>query len=673
MKTLLLIPLLLATIVVHAQTSVPGIITYQGRVTVAGQPYTGTGLFKFALVDGGVNTSRQAYAFATVDPGGSIMTVTITDGGAGYLTPPEVSFSSPSGGSGASATAIVAMPAAMGAGGAVTSITLNNPGSGYGSTPFVTIAPPPVYLANFVSYWSHDGTSLSGNAPFASWLEVPVKNGLFTVALGDTNVPNMSALPPEVLTNTDVHLRIWFDVGEGQYRDGGVHFEQLTPDQPLTAAPYALVAQKAMQLEGTSTGPVTLNNSGNSFSGNGAGLTAVNASTLGGLAVSNFWKLGGNAGTTTNNFIGTSDNQPLVLLANNQSVMRLSPNYSVAVGESTTASGYASTALGGGTTASGEKSTAMGINTTASEFYSTAMGSGTTASGTASTAMGESTIASGEASTAMGILTTASGDGSTAMGIFSLASGEKSTAMGQAARATNIFSTAMGVATTAGGIASTAMGTNTTANGAASTAMGSGSVALGNYSFAAGKNATATHNNSFIWSDGSDTFGSGAANTFNVLASGGYQLYTGTGHGVSLAHDDTSWGVISDRNAKKNFAPLDGKTVLAKLAAVPVQQWNYKWEKDTDVPNIGPMAQDFKAAFYPGRDDKTITTLEFDGVEMAAIQGLNQKLEEQKAENADLHQKLDNLARQKDAALLELKARLEKLEQLIILKNGAAK
>jgi len=32
------------------------------------------------------------------------------------------------------------------------------------------------------------------------------------------------------------------------------------------------------------------------------------------------------------------------------------------------------------------------------------------------------------------------------------------------------------------------------------------------------------------------------------------------------------------------------------------------------------MAQDFKAAFYPGRDHKSISTLEFDGVELAAIQ-----------------------------------------------------
>src|SRR5207245_8801152 len=97
--------------------------------------------------------------------------------------------------------------------------------------------------------------------------------------------------------------------------------------------------------------------------------------------------------------------------------------------------------------------------------------------------------------------------------------------------------------------------------------------------------------------------------------------------GVRLLAGDTAWSSISDRNAKKNFQPVSGVAVLEKLAAMPMQSWNYKWESDTSTPHLGPMAQDFKAAFYPGRDDKTISTLEFDGVELAAIQGLNEKLE----------------------------------------------
>lgn len=100
---------------------------------------------------------------------------------------------------------------------------------------------------------------------------------------------------------------------------------------------------------------------------------------------------------------------------------------------------------------------------------------------------------------------------------------------------------------------------------------------------------------------------------------------------------------ISDRNAKKDFAPVDSVDVLEKLAALPITRWHYRWEEESATPHIGPMAQDFKAAFYPGRDDKSISTQEADGVALAAIQGLNRKLEQQRAENAELKQELAEL------------------------------
>jgi hypothetical protein len=130
-----------------------------------------------------------------------------------------------------------------------------------------------------------------------------------------------------------------------------------------------------------------------------------------------------------------------------------------------------------------------------------------------------------------------------------------------------------------------------------------------------------------------------------MRASGGYRLFSNSGltAGVALAPNGTSWGTLSDRTAKKNFQPVNTVVVLDKLAAIPIQQWNYKWEQDSDVPNIGPMAQDFKAAFFPGRDDKNITTLEYDGVELAAIQGLNQKLNEKDAEIQALKQSVAEL------------------------------
>jgi hypothetical protein len=204
---------------------------------------------------------------------------------------------------------------------------------------------------------------------------------------------------------------------------------------------------------------------------------------------------------------------------------------------------------------------------------------------------------------------------------------------------------------------------------------GYGNVASGNCSFAAGQNAYCDDDHAFLWSDGTRQADSPGANTFTALATGGVYFYTvspsGEPYGAYLAANSTSWSAISDRNAKKNFQPVDTKAVLDKLAAMPIQQWNYKWEKDGEVPNIGPMAQDFKAAFYPGRDDKSISTLEFDGVELAAIQGLNQKVEERDAkiqeqgseiqklkEKAD---KVDSLERQNDL----LAARLNELEATV--------
>ena len=166
--------------------------------------------------------------------------------------------------------------------------------------------------------------------------------------------------------------------------------------------------------------------------------------------------------------------------------------------------------------------------------------------------------------------------------------------------------------------------------------------------FAAGTDAKVGHSGAFVWSDGTANTSSTANNSVTFRASGGYRLFTGSGTGgATLAAGATSWTTLSDRNAKKDFAPVDYQAVLDKLAQVPIEQWHYKWEKSTDTLNIGPMAQDFKGAFFPGRDDKGISTLEFDGVELAAIQGLNQKLMEelnrQAAENSDLKARLEKL------------------------------
>ena len=97
----------------------------------------------------------------------------------------------------------------------------------------------------------------------------------------------------------------------------------------------------------------------------------------------------------------------------------------------------------------------------------------------------------------------------------------------------------------------------------------------------------------------------------------------------------------SDRNLKENFKPVSAREMLDKVATLPISRWNYK--QDASSEHVGPMAQDFYAAFSVGPDDKHITTIDESGVALAAIQGLNQKLEETRAENADLKQELAEL------------------------------
>jgi hypothetical protein len=106
----------------------------------------------------------------------------------------------------------------------------------------------------------------------------------------------------------------------------------------------------------------------------------------------------------------------------------------------------------------------------------------------------------------------------------------------------------------------------------------------------------------------------------------------------------------SDRNVKEHFSSVNPRDVLEKVSAIPITEWNYKADSET-LRHIGPMAQDFYSAFNVGLDDKHISMVDADGVALAAIQGLNQKLE----------QKLE----QKEMEITELKQRLDTLEKII--------
>ena len=65
--------------------------------------------------------------------------------------------------------------------------------------------------------------------------------------------------------------------------------------------------------------------------------------------------------------------------------------------------------------------------------------------------------------------------------------------------------------------------------------------------------------------------------------------------------------------------------MLERLAALPISTWNYKSES-SDVRHLGPMAQDFAAAFGLGNDDRVINMVDANGVVMVAIQALYRRL-----------------------------------------------
>ena len=176
--------------------------------------------------------------------------------------------------------------------------------------------------------------------------------------------------------------------------------------------------------------------------------------------------------------------------------------------------------------------------------------------------------------------------------------------------------------------------------------------AAGANSLAAGLRAKALHSGAFVWGDDTDAdITSTANNQFNVRASGGVRIFSNGAAtlGVSLAPNATAWSTLSDRNSKKDFNEIDTKEIMAKLAKVPIWSWHYLWEDSVSTRHIGPIAQDFKAAFYPGRDDKSISTLEIDGVTLAAIQGLYTTIQEKDAELKTLQAQNESMAKRLDA------------------------
>jgi len=134
---------------------------------------------------------------------------------------------------------------------------------------------------------------------------------------------------------------------------------------------------------------------------------------------------------------------------------------------------------------------------------------------------------------------------------------------------------------------------------------------------------------------------------------------------------NVAFSAVSDVNKKTGLTPVDPTGTLEKVAALPVTTWSFKTDP-AGATHLGPTAQDFYQIFDLGSDDRHIAPLDVAGVALAAIQGLNNKLEATddsiqrdaeilKSENAVLKSRLAEVEKQN----AELEDRLAELERLL--------
>jgi hypothetical protein len=461
------------------------------------------------------------------------------------------------------------------------------------------------------TYWSNDGTSVAGSQPTTA-VNLAVSGGVFSVVLGD--VP-MTAIPASVFTsNSDVRLRVWFD-------DGSHGVQQLSPDQRVVAAAYAIAVDP-------------------------------DSTTL----TSNFFKQGGNpfGGIAT---LGTTDNNALEVRVNGMRVMRYEPNTTTpnVIGGHVNDGvyiGVVGASIGGGGAAGAQNATVLG--------YICLLGYGclngvTDAWGTIGGGAGNQAGNGVGATTDAAFATVAGGFSNWAQGNFSsVGGGRYNTAAALATVGGGDGNTANGYsATVSGGVGNIASGTLAVVPG------GYGNQALGDYSFAAGTSATipASAPGTFFWNDstGPQSLPANSHDVFIAIATNGIGLYTykDFSHGCVLLGAAGSWTCTSDRATKSDFTAIEPRDILARVVEMPITQWRWKGETE-GVRHVGPMAQDFRAAFGLGHDDKTITQVDIEGIALAAIQGLNAKVEAQSAVLAD-----------RDARIAALESQLAEIRRAV--------
>jgi len=376
---------------------------------------------------------------------------------------------------------------------------------------------------------------------------VILSNGLFTVSID---------FGTGVFTGSTNWLQI------GVKTNGSVAFTPLSPRQQLTPTPYAIFATTASSLSGTL--PATQLSGAlpaSALTGNGSGLSGVNATSLNGQGATNFWQTTGN-NLAAGQVLGSTNNQPLTLIANGLPAAVITPNaggpeivlgaaqntingssspgssilggsgnyvntgspYSVIGGGQSNSVTLADSFIGGG---SGNVITypygviGGGLNNFLSNSGNSVIGggNGNTVTDSSGAVIGgglQNTIANGPYGAPYAFL----GGGQNNL----IEDGANLSVLGGGYHNTNNAVWAF----LGGG------GNNSVSGNYGSVPGGYKNVAEGQYSFAAGQQAQANHQGAFVWADSQNApFASTNSDSFNVRAQGGVRFVTG-GAGLLL-------------------------------------------------------------------------------------------------------------------------------------------
>jgi hypothetical protein len=334
-------------------------------------------------------------------------------------------------------------------------------------------------------------------------------------------------------------------------------------------------------------------------------------------------------------------------------------DYSIAMGSFPIAAGDGSIAIGYSTDTYGAYSLGVGQNVAASDAESTALGYNARSYSNNSTALGHQATASNFGGLALGYLASACGQLGTALGYDNYAGSLASTALGYKAQVDRDYAIVLGSIQGVNGApkyADVAIGTTIPLaplhvfrhDGTAQVLVEETSMdAVPRTLFrlaSAGSNAKFEIDNTLAGVNWAFTNSGG---DFRISRQGsGIIEFRVCNNGDAYIAGDLELGgdlytnvlLPSDRNLKHKVEAIEPEAVLDQVASLSVGAGEY-----TDRPgerHIGPMAQDFRAAFGLGADDTSISVVDGVGVAIASIQALEARNRDLEARNAALEERL---------------------------------